>query len=70
MNKLKTSPSQWIEIVKLIATFIVGIITALTVESCTASMSVFWKNQNSQQDSKQQTSTQVDSTNVSLKPFK
>ena len=50
---MKISPSHWIKLVQLISTFIIGVITALTVQSCTASMSVFWKNSNSKQDSKQ-----------------
>ena len=40
---MKITSSQWIDLVKLISTFIIGVITALTVQSCTASMSVFWK---------------------------
>ena len=40
---MKITPSQWIDLVKLISTFIIGVITALTVQSCTASMSVFGK---------------------------
>lgn len=63
---MKITPSQWIELVKLISTFIIGVITALTVQSCTASMSVFWKNTNSKQDSKQTTQQKVDS--VTIKP--
>lgn len=63
---MKITPSQWIDLVKLISTFIIGVITALTVQSCTASMSVFWKNQNSKQDSQQTTHQKVDS--VTIKP--
>lgn len=63
---MKVSPSQWIEIIKLISTFLIGIITALTVQSCTASMSVFWKNSNSKQDSQQTTQQSVDS--LTIKP--
>lgn len=63
---MKTTPNQWIELVKLISTFIIGIITALTVQSCTASMSVFWKNQNSKQDLQQTTQQKVDS--LTIKP--
>ena len=37
---MKITSSQWIDLVKLISTFIIGVITALTVQSCTASMSV------------------------------
>ena len=63
---MKITPSQWIKLVQLISTFIVGVITALTVQSCTASMSVFWKNSNSKQDSQQTTQQKVDS--VTIKP--
>lgn len=61
---MKITPSQWIDLVKLISTFIIGVITALTVQSCTASMSVFWKNQNSKQGSQQTTQQKVDSTTI------
>lgn len=63
---MKITPNQWIKLVQLISTFIIGVITALTVQSCTASMSVFWKNQNSKQDSNQTTQQKVDS--VTIKP--
>ena len=63
---MKITPSHWIKLVQLISTFIIGVITALTVQSCTASMSVFWKNSNSKQDSKQTTQQKVDS--VTIKP--
>lgn len=63
---MKITSSQWIKLVQLISTFIIGVITALTVQSCTASMSVFWKNSNSKQDSKQTTQQKVDS--VTIKP--
>lgn len=61
---MKITPSQWIDLVKLISTFIIGVITALTVQSCTASMSVFWKNSNSKQDSQQTTQQRVDSLTI------
>ncbi len=63
---MKITSSQWIKLVQLISTFIVGVITALTVQSCTASMSVFWKNSNSKQDSQQTTQQKVDS--ITIKP--
>lgn len=63
---MKITPNQWIDIIKLISTFVIGVITALTVQSCTASMSVFWKNSNSKQDSQQTTQQKVDS--VTIKP--
>lgn len=61
---MKITPSQWINLIKLISTFIIGVITALTVQSCTASMSVFWKNSNSKQDSQQTTQQKVDSVTI------
>ncbi len=64
---MKITPNQWIDLVKLISTFVIGVITALTVQSCTASMSVFWKNSNSKQDSQQTTQQKVDS--VTIKPY-
>jgi flagellar basal body-associated protein FliL len=64
---MKITPSQWIKFVQLISTFIIGVITVLTVQSCTASMSVFWKNSNSKQDSQQTTQQKVDS--VTIKPL-
>lgn len=63
---MKITSGQWIKLVQLISTFIIGVITALTVQSCTASMSVFWKNSNSKQDSQQTTQQKVDS--VTVKP--
>lgn len=63
---MKITPNQWINLIKLISTFVIGVITALTVQSCTASMSVFWKNQNSKQDSRQTTQQRVDS--LTIKP--
>ena len=63
---MRITPTQWIKLVQLISTFIIGVITALTVQSCTASMSVFWKNSNSKQDSKQTTQQKVDS--ITIKP--
>lgn len=63
---MRITPSQWIKLVQLISTFIIGVITALTVQSCTASMSVFWKNSNSKQDSQQTTQQKVDS--LTIKP--
>lgn len=61
---MKITPSQWIKLIQLISTFIIGVITALTVQSCTASMSVFWKNSNSKQDSQQTTQQKVDSVTI------
>jgi hypothetical protein len=65
---MKITPQQWIEVVKLISTFLIGLITALCVQSCTASMSVFWKNSNSNQESEQINSQSVDSTRIHIQP--
>lgn len=65
---MKITPQQCIEVVKLISTFIIGLITALCVQSCTASMSVFWKNSNSRQESQQSINQSVDSTHVNVQP--
>lgn len=65
---MKITPQQWIEVVKLISTFVIGLITALCVQSCTASMSVFWKNNNSKQGSQQTIKQSVDSTRINIQP--
>lgn len=65
---MKITPQQWIEVVKLISTFVIGLITALCVQSCTASMSIFWKNSNSKQESQQTIENSVDSTRINIKP--
>lgn len=64
---MKITPNQWIEIVKLISTFVIGIITTLFVQSCTLSLSVSKNNSNSTQQTEQATSARVDSANVNLK---
>lgn len=65
---MKITPQQWIEVVKLISTFIIGLITALCIQSCTASMSIFWKNSNSKQESRQTVEQSVDSTRINIQP--
>lgn len=63
---MKVTPNQWIEIVKLISTFVIGIITALFVQSCTMSLSISKNNQNSTQKTEQTSTSSVDSTNIKL----
>lgn len=63
---MKITPSQWIEIVKLISTFVVGIITTLFVQSCTLSLSVAKNNNNATQKTEQTSTSSVDSTHVNL----
>lgn len=65
---MKLTSQQWIEVVKLISTFVIGLITALCVQACTASMSVFWKNSNSRQESQQTNTQSVDSTRIHIQP--
>ncbi len=50
---MKITPNQWIEIVKLISTFVIGIITTLFVQSCTMSLSVAKNNNNATQKTEQ-----------------
>ena len=64
---MRITPNQWIEIVKLISTFVIGIITTLFVQSCTLSLSVSKNNSNSTQQTEQSTSANVDSASVNLK---
>lgn len=61
---MKITPNQWIEIVKLISTFVIGIITTLFVQSCTLSLSVAKNNNNATQKTEQTTTSSVDSTKI------
>nr|DAI67705.1 MAG TPA: hypothetical protein [Microviridae sp.] len=61
---MKITYNQWIDIVKLISTFVIGIITTLFVQSCTLSLSVAKNNTNSTQRTEQTTTSLVDSTKI------
>lgn len=61
---MKVTPNQWIEIVKLISTFVIGIITTLFVQSCTLSLSIAKNNNNATQKTEQTTTSSVDSTKI------
>lgn len=63
---MKVTSKQWIEIVKLISTFVIGIITTLFVQSCTLSLSVAKNNNNATQKTEQTSTSSVDSTYVNL----
>lgn len=63
---MKISSQQWIEIIKLISTFIIGVITTLSVQSCTASMSISKYNSNSTQNTEQSSTSSVDSTKINI----
>ena len=63
---MKVTPNQWTEIVKLISTFVIGIITTLFVQSCTLSLSIAKNNNNATQKTEQTSTSSVDSTHVNL----
>lgn len=63
---MKVTSNQWIEIVKLISTFVIGIITTLFVQSCTLSLSVAKNNNNATQKTEQTSTSSVDSTHLNL----
>lgn len=63
---MKLTSNHWIEIIKLISTFIIGVITTLSVQSCTASMSISKYNSNSTQSTEQSSTSSVDSTNLNI----
>lgn len=63
---MKISSQQWIDVIKLISTFIIGVITTLSVQSCTASMSISKYNSNSTQKTEQTSTSSVDSTKINI----
>lgn len=64
---MKLTPEQWIEVIRYIASFLIGLITALFVQSCTASMSISKYNSNSTQNTEQSSTSSVDSTEINFK---
>lgn len=58
------SKESWKEILRIIVAVLTALLTALGVQSCTATMSVFWKNANSQQKSEQSTTSKIDSIKI------
>lgn len=65
---MKISASQWIQIVKLASTFVIGVVTTLFVHSCTLSLSVAKNNTNSTQKTEQTSTSSVDSTHININP--
>lgn len=63
---MKITSQQRIEILRWILSFLIGVITTLFVQSCTASMSISKYNSNSTQDTEQSTSSSVDSTKFNI----
>ena len=51
---------QIYKIIELATTFILGVSAAILLDGCTASMSLFWKNQNSSQGTHQSATMRVD----------
>lgn len=64
--KFTLTPQQWIEVIRYIASFLIGLITALFLESCTASMSISKYNSNSSQSTEQTSTSSMDSTKVNI----
>lgn len=64
---MKLTNKQIVEIVKIIATAIISVITTLLTVSCTASMSISKYNSNSTQDTHQTATSQMDSIHTSVK---
>lgn len=62
---LKMTKQQIYKIIEHATTFILGVAAAILLDSCTASMSLFWKNQNSSQGTQQSTTTRVDTLKTS-----
>ena len=56
---------QIYKIIELATTFILGVAAAILLDSCTASMSLFWKNQNSSQSTEQSTQARMDTLKIS-----
>lgn len=50
--------------IDLATTSILGVAATLLMDSCTASMSLFWKNQNSSQGTQQTTNARADSLKI------
>ena len=63
---MKITPQQWIEVIRYIASFLIGLITSLFVQSCTASMSISKYNSNSSQSTEQTSTSSVDSTKINI----
>lgn len=64
---MRLTNRQVVDLVKIIATAVVSVVTTLFAVSCTASMSISKYNSNSTQDTHQTATSQVDSAHVSVK---
>lgn len=52
------------KIKELMAILILGVATAIFLDGCTASMSLFWKNQGSSQSTEQSNAARVDTLKI------
>lgn len=66
---MKITQKQWYEIIRILATAVISILTTIGVLSCTISLSVSKNNSNSTQKTEQTTTSSVDSTNISINPL-
>lgn len=64
---MRLTSKQIVDIVKIIATAIVSVITTLFAVSCTASMSISKYNSNSAQETHQTATSRMDSIHTSVK---
>lgn len=64
--KIKLTPEQWIEVIRYVASFLIGLITALFLDSCTSSISILKNNTNSAQSTEQSSTSSVDSTKINI----
>ena len=65
LSNRKMTKQQIYKIIELATTFILGVAAAILLDSCAASMSLFWKNQNSSQGTQQSTTTRIDTLKTS-----
>ena len=63
---MKITGNQWTEIIRAISTAIIAIITTLSVQSCTMSLSVAKNNNNATQKTEQTSTSSVDSTKINI----
>ena len=66
---MKITQKQWYDIIRILATAIVSILTTIGILSCTMSLSVSKNNSNSTQKTEQTTTSSVDSTNININPL-
>lgn len=65
---MKITNQEWIEIIRWILAFLIGVITTLLAQSCTMSLSISKNNSNSTQKTEQTTTSSVDSTKININP--